>query len=108
MSEGEFVDMRPYLAKKNSPEILTSSDITTRSSGCEERPKQQRTSWHVGISYPVLHFNGCYRLHPALKAASPQAPIADWFIGDDFHHNGALFLPHAFNFLRHLENQDQN
>ena len=36
--------------------------------------------------------------HPALKAVSPQAPIADWFIGDDFHHNGAFFLPHAFNF----------
>jgi putative CocE/NonD family hydrolase len=36
--------------------------------------------------------------HPALVAASPQAPIADWFMGDDFHHNGALFLPHAFNF----------
>jgi putative CocE/NonD family hydrolase len=34
-----------------------------------------------------------------LKAASPQAPIADWFAGDDWHHNGALFLPHAFNFL---------
>ena len=37
--------------------------------------------------------------HPALKAASPQAPVADWFIGDDFHHNGAFFLPHAFNFF---------
>ena len=37
--------------------------------------------------------------HPALKAASPQAPITDWFVGDDFHHNGALFLPHAFRFL---------
>ena len=37
--------------------------------------------------------------HPALKAASPQAPIADWFAGDDWHHNGALFLPHAFNFF---------
>jgi len=37
--------------------------------------------------------------HPALKAASPQAPIADWFIGDDFHHNGALYLPHAFGFF---------
>ena len=36
--------------------------------------------------------------HPALVAASPQAPIADWFVGDDFHHNGAFFLPHAFNF----------
>jgi len=37
--------------------------------------------------------------HPALKAVSPQAPIADWFIGDDFHHNGAFYLPHAFGFL---------
>ncbi len=37
--------------------------------------------------------------HPALKAASPQAPVTDWFAGDDWHHNGALFLPHAFNFL---------
>ena len=31
-------------------------------------------------------------------AVSPQAPIADWYF-DDFHHHGALFLPHAFNFL---------
>ena len=37
--------------------------------------------------------------HPALKAASPQAPVTDWFAGDDWHHNGAFFLPHAFNFL---------
>ena len=37
--------------------------------------------------------------HPALKCASPQAPISNWFIGDDFHHNGAFYLPHAFNFL---------
>jgi putative CocE/NonD family hydrolase len=37
--------------------------------------------------------------HPALKCASPQAPIADWFIGDDFHHNGAFYLPHAFRFF---------
>ena len=30
---------------------------------------------------------------------TPQAPIADWFAGDDFHHNGAFYLPHAFGFL---------
>ena len=36
--------------------------------------------------------------HPALKAVSPQAPISDFFF-DDFHHHGAFFLPHAFNFL---------
>ena len=37
--------------------------------------------------------------HPAVKAVSPQAPVSEWFIGDDFHHNGCLFLPHCFNFM---------
>jgi uncharacterized protein len=37
--------------------------------------------------------------HPALKAASPQAPVADWFMGDDLHHNGAFFLSQNFNFF---------
>ena len=36
--------------------------------------------------------------HPALKAVSPQAPVTNWFIGDDFHHNGAFFLMDAFRF----------
>ena len=35
----------------------------------------------------------------ALKAVSPQAPVTDWFIGDDFHHNGAFFLLDAFSFF---------
>ena len=45
---------------------------------------------------------------PALKAASPQAPITDWFVGDDFHHNGALFLPHAFRFLTGFGKENDN
>jgi putative CocE/NonD family hydrolase len=53
-----------------------------------------------GISYPGFYTScGMIDAHPALKAASPQAPVADWFIGDDWHHNGALFLPHVFNFM---------
>ena len=36
--------------------------------------------------------------HPALKAVSPQAPVTDWFIGDDFHHNGAFFALDGFSF----------
>ncbi|MDB5210587.1 MAG: glutaryl-7-ACA acylase, partial [Sediminibacterium sp.] len=36
--------------------------------------------------------------HPALKAVSPQAPVTDWFIGDDFHHNGAFMMMDAFPF----------
>lgn len=53
-----------------------------------------------GISYPGFYTAvGTIDAHPALKAASPQAPIADWFIGDDFHHNGTFFLAHAFGFF---------
>jgi uncharacterized protein len=53
-----------------------------------------------GISYPGFYTSaGIIDAHPALKAASPQAPVTDWFIGDDFHHNGALYLPHAFRFF---------
>ena len=53
-----------------------------------------------GISYPGFYAAaGMIDAHPALKAVSPQAPVTDWFIGDDFHHNGALYLPHAFGFF---------
>jgi putative CocE/NonD family hydrolase len=37
--------------------------------------------------------------HPALKAVSPQAPVADWFSTDDWHHNGAFLLAHAFGWF---------
>jgi hypothetical protein len=31
-------------------------------------------------------------------AVSPQAPVTDWFMGDDFHHNGAFFVMDGFSF----------
>jgi hypothetical protein len=43
-----------------------------------------------GISYPGFYAAaGIIDAHPALKASSPQAPVADWFASDDWHHNGA-------------------
>jgi len=41
--------------------------------------------------------------HPALKAVSPQAPVADMFLGDDFHHNGAFRLSYGFEYVWMLE-----
>jgi putative CocE/NonD family hydrolase len=41
---------------------------------------------------------GIINAHPAVKAVSPQAPVTAWFIGDDFHHNGAFFLQDCFSF----------
>jgi putative CocE/NonD family hydrolase len=53
-----------------------------------------------GISYPG-YFAGVGGIdsHPAVKAISPQAPCANWFYGDDVHHNGAFFFQDIFDFL---------
>jgi putative CocE/NonD family hydrolase len=52
-----------------------------------------------GISYPGFYSTmAALSNHPALKAVSPQAPVTDWFVGDDFHHNGAFMLMDAFAF----------
>src|SRR5436305_1671917 len=55
----------------------------------------------TGISYPGFYTSsGEINSHPALKACSPQAPVSDWFHGDDMHHNGALFLAQNWIFFR--------
>jgi uncharacterized protein len=52
-----------------------------------------------GISYPGFYSTmAALSGHPALKAVSPQAPVTDWFQGDDFHHNGAFMLMDGFSF----------
>lgn len=102
MSEGEFVNMRPHLAKKSgSADIDESSDTyDTIEWLLNHVPNHNGKVGQWGISYPGFYTAaGMIDAHPALKAVSPQAPVTDWFVGDDFHHNGALFLPHLFNFI---------
>ena len=102
MSEGEFVDMRPYIAAKNgSKDVDESSDTYDTVDWVVKNIAFNNGKVGVwGISYPGFYTSmAMIDAHPAIKAVSPQAPIADWFIGDDFHHNGALYLPHMFNFM---------
>ena len=101
MSEGEFVNMRPHNPKKSGQQIDESTDTyDTIEWLIKNVPNNNGRAGTWGISYPGFYATmSIVDAHPALKAASPQAPIADWFIGDDFHHHGTLFLPHAFNFL---------
>ena len=102
MSEGEFVDVRPHETKKTSPKDIDESTDTydTIDWLLKNVPNNNGRVGMWGISYPGFYASmGVIDAHPALKAASPQAPIADWFIGDDFHHNGTLFLAHTFNFF---------
>ncbi len=102
MSQGEFVNMRPHLAKKNGPaDIDESSDTWDTIEWLTKHVKNHNGKVGMwGISYPGFYTAaGMIDAHPALVAASPQAPVTDWFVGDDWHHNGALFLTHMFNFL---------
>ncbi|PYT29732.1 MAG: X-Pro dipeptidyl-peptidase [Acidobacteria bacterium] len=102
MSEGEYANMRPHNPVKRGPsDIDESTDTWDTIDWLVKRiPNNNGRVGMWGISYPGFYVAaGMIDAHPALKAASPQAPIADWFIGDDFHHNGALYLPHAFGFF---------
>jgi uncharacterized protein len=102
MSEGVFDNMRPHLATKRGPKDIDESTDTfdTIEWLLKHVPNHNGKVGQWGISYPGFYVAaGMIDAHPALVATSPQAPITDWFIGDDFHHNGAVFLPHNFNFF---------
>lgn len=102
MSEGEYENVRPHKAKKSGPTDIDESTDTydTIEWLVKNVPNNNGRVGMWGISYPGFYVSmGIIDAHAALKAASPQAPIADWFIGDDFHHHGAFVLPHAFNFF---------
>src|ERR1043166_222878 len=102
MSEGDFVNMTPHIEnKKKNTDIDESSDTYDCIDWLIKNiPNHNGRVGQWGISYPGFYTSaGMIDAHPALKASSPQAPICDWFTGDDFHHNGALFLPHMFGFM---------
>ncbi|MBO0863112.1 MAG: CocE/NonD family hydrolase, partial [Chloracidobacterium sp.] len=101
MSEGEFEDMRPLIPNKKSPKDIDESSDTydTIDWLVKNIPNNNGRVGVWGISYPGFYAAmSLIDAHPALKAVSPQAPIADWFVGDDDHHNGAFFIFDCFEF----------
>lgn len=100
-SEGQFVHVRPHNPNKQGKEIDESSDTYDTIEWLLKNVENHNGRVGMwGISYPGFYAAmGALSNHPALKASSPQAPVTDWFVGDDFRHNGALFLAHAFNFF---------
>jgi putative CocE/NonD family hydrolase len=100
-SEGTFMHMRPFNPNKGPKDTDESSDAwDTIDWLVKNAPNNNGKVGMFGISYPGFYTSmGMIDSHPALKAASPQAPITDWFIGDDIHHNGAFFLSQNFGFF---------
>ena len=101
MSEGEFADVRPFIKnKKTEHDIDEASDTYDAVDWMIKNvPNNNGNVGVVGTSYPGFYSTeAAISGHPAIKAVSPQAPVTDWFIGDDFHHKGVFFAMDGFSF----------
>ena len=110
MSEGNFIEMTPHLAVKKSPkDVDQSTDMyDTVQWLLEHIPGNNGKVGIWGISYPGFYTSASIiDSHLAIKAASPQAPIADMYMGDDSYHGGAFMLPHNFGFFTFFKQQDK-
>ena len=110
MSEGKFVEMRPHIdVKQTNKDVDDSSDMSdTVEWLLHNVPNNNGNVGIWGISYPGFFTSASIiDSHPAIKAASPQAPMTDLFMGDDAYHGGAFMLAGNFGFysgFKPLEN----
>ena len=100
LSEGQWVEVRPHNPRKTGTAIDESTDTwDTIDWLVKHVPCNNGRVGMWGISYPGFYVSaGMIDAHPALKAASPQAPVTDYFMGDDSFHNGAFMLAANFGF----------
>jgi putative CocE/NonD family hydrolase len=101
MSEGEFVEMRPHIDEKKSPQDVDDASDTydTIEFLLKHVANNNGKVGIWGISYPGFYTSASIiDSHPALVAASPQAPMTNLFLGDDGYHGGAFMLSANFGF----------
>ena len=109
MSEGTFVEMRPHIDVKKSPkDVDDSSDMYDSIEYLLKHvPNNNGRVGIWGISYPGFYTSASIiDSHPALKAASPQAPMTNLFMGDDSYHGGAFMLDANFGFYVFFKPQE--
>ena len=89
MSEGDFVDVRPF-----EDDINEATDTYDTAQWLIENLKTNGNIGVKGMSYPGFYATmAALSGHPAIKAVSPQAPVTDWYMGDDAHISGITQLP---------------
>jgi len=103
MSEGDYVVIRPHKPVKSGPKDTDESTDTwdTIDWLVKHVPGNIAKVGMYGISQPGFYATaGMIDAHPALVAVAPQAPVTDYYMGDDSYHNGAFMLAHRFNFYQ--------
>lgn len=104
LSEGEFENIRPHLSGKSGGKTTKRivDEATDTYDTVEWLLANTGSNGNIGVkgtSYPGYYATmAALSRHPAIKAVSPQAPVTDWFMGDDAHHNGALCLADCYRF----------
>ena len=101
MSEGTFEDIRPFIKDKRSNKDVDEASDTYDAIDwmVKNIPSNNGNVGVSGISYPGFYSTiAALSGHPALKAVSPQAPVTNWFLGDDVHHKGVFFVMDDFDF----------
>jgi putative CocE/NonD family hydrolase len=104
-SEGTFLMNRPLHDKKDSKGIDESTDTyDTIDWLVKNVPKNNGRVGILGVSYDGwLSAVATVDAHPALKASSPQAPMTDTWLGDDFFHNGAFRQSYGYEYVKAME-----
>ncbi len=104
-SGGQFVMMRPPRDPSLGETVDEGTDAyDTIDWLVKNIPNNNGRAGMFGISYPGwLTEMAALEPHPALKAVSEQAAPADMYLGDDFHHNGALRLSYGFEYSSSME-----
>lgn len=99
-SEGEFT-MEGAFDKRNPNIIDEASDTYDLVDWLVKNIPSNGKVGQLGISYPgeLALISAVKHPHPALKTVSPQGTVADFFMGDDYFHNGAFRLSFAFEYV---------
>jgi len=109
-SEGTFVMSRP-MADHRDPKLVDESTDTydTVAWLLKNVPGNNGRVGVHGISYPgFLAMAAGIDPHPAVKAISPQAPMIDVWMGDDFFHNGAFRETYGYDYALGMESSKEN
>ena len=109
MSEGSFTIIRPHNPNKKGPKDVdeSSDSYDTIEWLIKNVPGSIPKVGMWGISQPGFFTTaGMIDAHPALIAVSPQAPVTDYYLGDDSYHNGAFMLAHRFRFYQSFKQRE--
>lgn len=108
MSEGTFIEMTPHKPTKGPNDVDESTDMFDSVEWLLRNvPNNNGRVGIWGNSYPGFFVSASIiDSHPAIKAASPQAPVTDLYMGDDSYHNGAFMLAANFGFYSSFKQQE--